>query len=175
MNFLIPFTISVFLLSLGLSASITHAFEHEDESIKVEPLKWVDEGFLARKRQVVEDIGRGEFGTRVRKDKSDLRLINRIIQKELVNQTQRNEQQALGVVFGDVLVKELNLHWRVYLDEAGKSRAVCIPNSKHCIFPVTMISKRMGYGRKPDAYELFEKAKSHLDPHLPKLPYTKKL
>ena len=160
---------------MGLTLVSASSLAQREPKVIVEPLLWVDEGFLTRKRQVVDDLGRREFGARLQNDKRDLSLLNRIIQKELINQTQRKQQQALGVVLGDVLVSELGLEWKVYRDALGKSRAVCIPDTEHCVFPVTMISKRMGHGRKPDATELFETAKGHLAPFMPKLPYTKKL
>jgi hypothetical protein len=138
----------------------------------IEELRWVDNGYLERQRALIDEIGRSEFGTRVRKDISDLRLLQRIMDADLVNQTQLVEQQAMGVVLGDVYVNELGLEWRVYQDQEGKSRAVCIPNSSHCLFPITMISKRASLGVKPDIRGLYDRGISLIKEHLPKLPYS---
>lgn len=138
----------------------------------IEELRWVDNGYLERQRALIDEIGRSEFGTRVRKDISDLRLLQRIMDNDLVNQTQLVEQQAMGVVLGDVYVSELGLEWRVYQDQEGKSRAVCMPNTSHCLFPITMISKRASLGVKPDIRALYDRGISLIKEHLPKLPYS---
>lgn len=135
-------------------------------------LVWVDKGYLSGQREIVDDIGRREFGTRVRGDKSDLRLLQRILDNGLVNQTELVKQQALGVVLGDIYVNELNLQWRVYLDREGKSRAVCMPETSHCLFPITMISKRASLGAKVDVAHLYDRGVSFLEAHIPKLPYS---
>ena len=127
---------------------------------------------LERQRGLIDEIGRSEFGARVRQDISDLRLLQRIMDEGLINQTQTQALQAMGVVLGDIYVAELGLQWRVYRDEEGKSRAVCVPDTSHCLFPVTMISKRASLGVKPNIRELYERGVSLIKEHLPKLPYS---
>lgn len=138
----------------------------------IEELRWVDTGHLERQRGLIDEIGRSEFGARVRQDISDLRLLQRIMDEGLINQTQTQALQAMGVVLGDIYVAELGLQWRVYCDEEGKSRAVCVPDTSHCLFPVTMISKRASLGVKPNIRELYERGVSLIKEHLPKLPYS---
>lgn len=141
----------------------------------IDNLKWVDNGYLDRQRELVDSLGRSEFGVRVRQDKSDLHLLQRILDNELINQTETQKLQALGVVLGDVFAKETPLEWRTYLDEYGKSRALCMPGTEECLFPITMIYKRMSIGVKPNIDELYKHGLELIDPYLPKLPYTKKL
>lgn len=159
------------IIFTSLMCGISFA-QSSKEGPVLEELRWVDNGYLERQRNVVDEIGRSEFGTRVRKDIGDLRLLQRIIDEGLINQTQRQQLQAMGVVLGDVYVNELGLEWRVYKDEEGKSRAVCVPKTSHCLFPITMISKRASLGVKPNVRELYDKGISLIADHLPKLPYS---
>lgn len=159
----------LFLATLCLSSSLSLA---QPEFPRIEELKWVDEGYLERQRSYVDQLGRSEFGTRVRGDKSDIRLLQRILDAELINQTQTKELQALGVVLGDVYTSEHNLEWRTFTDEYGKSRAVCMPGTENCLFPITMIYKRVIIGVTPDVKELYTKGAEHIKPYIPKLPYS---
>ena len=155
-----------------LALFTTGAFAAKDDGIELEGLKWVDEGYLERQRNLIDEMGRGEFGTRLHQDKSDLRLLQRIIDKELINQTETQKQQALGVVLGDIFINELNMEWKVYLDRYGKSRAICLKETHHCLFPITMISKRARLGVKADIQKLYDDGVSYLEDYLPKLPYA---
>lgn len=165
------FVILLSLLLGGTAGAQTNASDPPAQTV-IEDLRWVDSGYLERQRAVVDEIGRAEFGLRVRKDISDLRLLQRILDEDLVNQTQTVKLQAMGVVLGDVYVEELGLEWKVYRDSDGKSRAVCLPRTTHCLFPITMISKRASLGAKPNIQNLYERGKTLLSDHLPKLPYS---
>lgn len=138
----------------------------------ISELLWVDEGFLERQRERVAEITKMEFGAPLRKNLSDLRSLQRIVDNEFVTQVDTETQQALGVVLGDVFVAELGLRWVVYEDQRGKSRATCLGETGFCLFPVTMLSKRMKLGVKPDVQALFDKGKATLAPHQPRLPYS---
>ena len=118
------------------------------------------------------EIARGEYGRILRADKSDLRLLQRIIDDELIRPVETQKLQALGVVLGDVFVAELGLVWRTFEDPRGKSRAVCLKDNRECLFPVTMISKRIEFDQKPNIEELFERGRGRMQPFLPKLPYS---
>lgn len=159
------------LLLSGPAFSQTSASQKPVPAV-VEELRWVDTGYLERQRTLIDEIGRQEFGSRLRKDIGDLRLLQRIFDEGLVNQTELVKLQAMGVVLGDVYVNELKLEWRVYKDQDGKSRAVCVPKTQHCLFPITMISKRASLGVKPNIRELYEKGIALISDHLPKLPYS---
>lgn len=161
------FLCSFFIVALSLTA-----YAAPNEEIILEDLQWVDSGYLERQRSLVDEITRGEFGTPLRANKSDLKVLQRIIDNELINQTETQKLQALGVAFGDVFVNELGLEWKVYLDSVGKSRATCIKDTQHCLFPITMISKRARLGAKPNVSELYNKGISYLEDHIPKQPYS---
>ncbi len=158
-------------LFFALTMASANAIEVEPEVL---PLQLVDQGHLDRYRTTIEDITRTEFGARLHRDSSDLRLLNRLIKNDFIAPADTTKQLAMGVVLGDVFVSQLGLEWKIYKDAAGESHATCIPRSTTCLFPVTMLSKRMKLGVKPDTYEMFEHGKSLLQDHLPKLPYAVK-
>lgn len=139
---------------------------------RLSELRWVDTGFLERQRALIDDMVRSQYGAILRQDKSDLRLLARIINDELINRTEIQKLQAMGVVLGDIYVNELSVNWMVYEDEVGKSRAVCVPDTHHCLFPITTISKRAQLGAKPDVNALYERGVELLQPYLPKTPYS---
>ncbi len=65
---------TAFFMAISLSALAA------PDTAEIEELRWVDEGFLSRHRQAIEEITKMEFGSRLRGDKSDLRLLQRIIE-----------------------------------------------------------------------------------------------
>ena len=164
--------ISIFSFFICSVSNVSWAQSAQESTPVIEELRWVDNGYLERQRNLIDEIGRGEFGVRLRKNITDLRLLQRIMDEGLVNQTQKVQQQAMGVVLGDVYVNELGLEWRVYRDEEGKSRAVCLPKTSHCLFPITMISKRASLGAKPDIRALYEHGVSLIEEYIPKAPYS---
>lgn len=158
-------------LLLLLIVSVSQAVAQEQSDIRIEELRWVDTGYLQRQRALVDEMSRSEFGTPLRGDKRDLRLLQRILDQDLVKQVDLIKQQALGVALGDIYVSDLRLEWVVYEDAEGKSRAVCLPNTQFCLFPITMISKRATLGAKPDVQALYDHGVTLIRDHLPKTPY----
>lgn len=145
-----------------------------DDKPALSALTWMDKAYLDRQRALIEDITKFEYGAPLRRNASDLRSLSRIIEGQLVNQTETKQQQALGVALGDIFTTELKMHWQVYDDADGKSLAVCMPKTTHCLFPVTMISKRMRLGAKPNVNKLFERGKDLMKPYVPRVPYSPK-
>lgn len=151
---------------------ITQAQSRQQAAPIIEEPAWIDNGHLDRQRQIIDEISRSEFGRPVRRDLSDLTVLERIVENELVNQTETQKLQAMGVVLGDIYVTELNMQWRVYIDGKGKSRAVCLPATTHCLFPVTMISRRAEAGIEPNIRRIYEDGVGLMRPYIPKLPYS---
>lgn len=163
----------IYCLAFMCVAAISHAQTKSESQPVIEDLRWVDEGYLQRQREMIDEMARFEFGQRIRGDIGDIRTINRILEKGLIGVTEKQKLQALGVVLGDVYVNELKMQWRVYQDHEGKSRAVCLPKTQHCLFPITMISRRIEAGASLDANDIYEKGVNLIKPYIPKLPYSK--
>ncbi|TVZ39151.1 uncharacterized protein DUF3806 [Alteromonadaceae bacterium 2753L.S.0a.02] len=172
--------LSLILITL---AGVCHAQSKDDVASKVlaqhkggpeiRPLNWLNENFLERQRTSVNELVATHFGQRLHDNKDDLALLQRVVNEELIAPKDTLQLQALGVVLGDVFVKEIKqFQWFIYEDELGATQAVCIKDTPHCLFPITMLSRRMEVGLKPDVNKIFQSAITDLADYLPKTPYT---
>lgn len=99
---------------------------------------------INRQRSIIAQLLRENFGyIKLEGYTSDLYYLQKIIDKQLISNGDIYDLQALGVVFGDILVKNLNLSWVVVEDRYGRSRALRFEDSEDLFFPVTMISRRV--------------------------------
>ena len=94
--------------------------------------------------------------------KSDLTILQRLLDDQVFKKTQTYELQSLGVVFGDVLVSELPLRWVTITDEFGTDPTLRFKNSSININALTMISKRVERGEHVDLQWLLDKARESL-------------
>lgn len=134
---------------------------------------WLNEQFLIKQRNHIDEITRRHFGQQLQIGLTNIPILQRIIDQELIPNSEKLELQALGVVLGDIFLKyDRTLVWKVYEDEEGKSHAVCINDTKHCLFPVTMLSRRIEAGAKVDVMKIYNKGISLIKPVLPKRPYS---
>lgn len=171
--------IRALLLPLALVLSLySHAKEplisdgKPPKPYSLSEFNWLDRQHMDSQRDKIDSLGRSKLGQPVRGTKDDLELLQRIIYKGLIKQDDVQTMQALGAVMGDVMVKEFNLSWMVLEDDLGRSRAVCEPVSEECLFPITMLSRRMEVGLLPNVQELYDYSFELIEPHLPKLPYS---
>ncbi|GAA6169510.1 DUF3806 domain-containing protein [Sessilibacter corallicola] len=144
-----------------------------DEKVwpKIEELGWLDNQHLNNQRASVNELAKLKLGDSIRGNKSDLDVLQRIIDARLIASDERVKLQALGVIIGDQFQREFNLVWRIYEDQAGRSRAVCFKDTEHCLFPITMLSRRMEVGLQPNVKKIYDETAEALQPLLPKLPY----
>lgn len=140
--------------------------------IKLSELSWIDRKYFDKQRQVIDDIGRGNYGTRIRGGKTDLELLQRIIDGEHIAQNERSKQLAMGIVLGDIYVAERGLQWREYEDEAGRSRGVCLPDTEQCLFPLSMITRRMRVTEDINIQRIYDRGLELIESIMPKLPYS---
>ena len=124
--------------------------------VLIESLTAIDRQFMADQRMRVEQLanrlGRGLTGVADR----DLDTLQRILDERLVPAEDTLTLQAMGVVFGDLLVDRLDLDWVVYRDNKGRSRALQYRQMKVYLFPVTMISRRQEGGSERRLKPLFD-------------------
>ncbi|MCW8193993.1 DUF3806 domain-containing protein [Proteobacteria bacterium 005FR1] len=150
----------------GADISI-NAEDDQKAKQKVSKLTWADENDLARKEETVERLGQRHFGQSLRHNTSDLELLQRIADHKLIKQNDVENLQALGVVLGNTLKDELGLEWKIYTDAKGRSRAVCVPDTEYCLFPMTMLSRRLEVGVPVDVDQVYADAVQAIDPYLP--------
>jgi hypothetical protein len=77
------------------------------------------------------------------KNKSDLKVIQQLLEDKVFTKAQTFELQCVGIVFGDVLASELTLHWVMMTDEYGCDPVLRFKNTSLQLNALTMISKRV--------------------------------
>lgn len=157
---------AILLPSVGLAQS---GLQGEAE---ITDLARVDHIYLNNKRDEIKDLSFKQLDKILRGDKRDLPALQALLDQQLVAPAEEQLLISMGVILGDIYVSELDLEWKNYTDNLGKSRAVCMTTADYCLFPLTMISKRVKRGAKVNIVELYQKGVDHLEPHRPKLPYS---
>ena len=165
-------TLKWLIVATSLVAGLAQAQERDPNAVTISDLSWTDESFLSTQRATIDRLAREKLGSQIRGNKTDLNTLQRIIDRELIAQDDAITQQALGVVMGDLMLKdEKELEWKVYEDKLGRSRALCAMTVEECLFPVTMLSRRMRVGLKPDVKKIYVEALELIAESLPELPY----
>lgn len=162
------------LISIFFSGSAfaqTGLFDDEHKWPEVTDLGWGDERYLESQVELIDTLGRQQLGTPVRGDMGDIELLQRMVYRGLIDRDDKQTLQATGVVLGNLMIKTHGLSWRVYEDEKGRSRAVCAQSSDHCLFPVTMLSRRLQTGLVVNVQSVYDNAMSLIEPYLPQKPY----
>ena len=132
----------------------------------------LDRQFMQQQRDLLaaltsRNFGRGFSGDRDR----DLELLQRLLDQRLVRPDQTRELQAMGVVMGDLLAADLDMHWVIYEDRVGRSRALRLQSSDNYLFPITMISRRQEAGNRKPVSEIYRKARDSILQVKPPLPF----
>jgi hypothetical protein len=141
--------------------------------VRIEEFSWMDRNHMHQQVQSIETLVQMRLGARLRGDKSDLQTLQTIVDRGLIPQDDQLRLQALGAVLGNVMEAEVaQLKWKIYEDDKGRSRALCVEGTRECLFPVTMLSRRMQVGLKPDVQKVYNDALSLIEPFLPQMPYT---
>ena len=84
---------------------------------------------------------------------------------------QTRELQAMGVIMGDLLAAELDMHWVIYEDRQGRSRALRYRETDNFLFPITMIARRREVGNQTPVVDIYQKAHSIIARNIPPLPF----
>lgn len=133
----------------------------ERELRRILPLEASDQRQLRLQRKAIDELARRHVGTPVSGgDLDDLRIVQALLDQRVLAADQVYELQALGVVLGDVMVKQLGFSWVVVQDEIGRSRALRFRDTDTLVFPVTMISKRVEGDVRFEVSDLYAKAEA---------------
>ncbi len=135
---------------------------------------------LKTKRLLAKDLLARKLGIlSVQGRKSDLDALQRLIDGHFLRKEQVDEWQALGVLFGDVVVKQQGLKWVRYEDELGISKALRWRATDNFVFPITIFSKRIKYGEEINVTAIYDQLELDIAAFKkwelrPKLPNAKK-
>ena len=110
---------------------------------------------LARKWVAVERLVTEEYGAAITTDVSTLALLQRVVDDDLVDAGYG--AQCLGAVLGRVMAANIpGLDWALVEDEHGTDVCLRYADTSLCIFPITMISKRVERGEAVDVSNLYD-------------------
>lgn len=145
----------------------------EDAKVVIKDLGWMDHNKMEQEIAAVNELAQTKTGNSLRGDLSDLQTLQRLAEGRWVAHDDYETQQAMGVVLGNVMLADFptTFEWKVYEDKIGRSRAICVKNTTECLFPVTMLSRRMEVGTVPQVRKIYDDAILLMEKHLPKLPY----
>ena len=143
-----------------------------EQAANIGKLSFLDNQYMEQQRSSLDDLARIELGSQFNGTKErDLALLQSLLDRKAVRADQKKELQAMGVVMGDLLAKELHLHWVIYEDALGRSRALRYRESDNYLFPITMISRRVEAGNTSRVSDIYQRAVDLIKPQLPALPF----
>ncbi len=120
-------------------------------------LSSLDQAYLEQQQQRIDELAARNLGRRLRGDRTDIELLQGLLDRRVIGATDESGLQALGIVMGNILASEYGLNWVIYSDSMGRSRALHI-RAKECLFPSTMIARRARAGIAVDVDAIYRKA-----------------
>ena len=143
------------------------------KNVAIKELSWMDKNKMEQDIAKLSEFTQTKIGIPIRQNLSDLDTLQRLIDKNIVAQDNYKTQQAMGMVLGNLILADFpnTFEWKIYEDEIGSSRGLCVKSTSDCLFPITMFSRRMEVGIKPDVKKIHTDAIMRMEKHLPKLPY----
>ena len=128
------------------------------EPPKISNLTPLDQRHIQKQKSVVEEIAKSLGQSFRRNVDHDIALLQRLLDTKNIAHNMTKELQAMGFVLGDLLAAELDMHWVIYEDSLGRSRALRYKDSDNFLFPVTMISRRREVHNLTSVREIYDKA-----------------
>jgi Domain of unknown function (DUF3806) len=142
------------ILAMGLFSSLFGCSKRDAAQParqKFTELSREDAARLKQQRGVVLAAAKLRYGTAaLTKTRTDLAVLQRLLDDRAFTKTQTYELQCLGVAFGDVLASELPLRWMMVTDEYGTDPTLRYKETTVQINALTMISKRVERGEEVD-------------------------
>lgn len=139
---------------------------------QITDLSQLDRNFMQEQRQRIDEIARSQLGRQLSGEKdSDMGILQDLVDRKLVSAEQTLELQAMGIVLGDLLARDLGMQWVIYEDRYGRSRALRLEQSDNFLFPVTMISRRVEADAVVSVSVIYEKARTMILPYKTPLPF----
>ncbi len=140
-----------------------YEFEIEETPATVADLSLGQRYALNTQRREITDLIARRLGIlKLKEDKSDLKVLQDLVDRKAIRSTDVREWQGLGIVFGDILVTEFGLHWVSYEDDIGSSKALRWRKTDNFVFPVTLFSKRVQFDEKIDVMAVYEKLETDI-------------
>ena len=159
-------------LLLVVSALLLASVANAQREARISDMSQLDRQYMTQQRDIIADLAANNLGRRLNGSKeNDLQILQLLLDRRLVSAEQTRELQAMGVIMGDLLAAELDMHWVIYEDQVGRSRALRYKESQEYLFPITMISRRQEAGNQTPVAAIYQKAYDIIDPLRPELPF----
>lgn len=157
-------SITAGVLAAGFMSAIIGQLDHKPTpEPKFSELSREDSERLHRQRGVVAAAAKRQFGTaHLTRTKSDLPVLQNLIDEKVFKKSQTYELQCLGVAFGDVLTSEFPLRWVMVTDECGTDPTLRFKETTIQINALTMISKRVEKGEPVSIQWLLDQTHAQL-------------
>jgi Domain of unknown function (DUF3806) len=143
--------IRIILIMIGLYSLSSIAQEW-----RTRPISPIDQQYIAKQVDSIDSLSRRYLGRQLngRKD-NDLKILQQLLDKDIVKSDQVTELQAMGIVLGRLLKEQKGLNWVIYVDKLGRSRALQVLGVDEFIFPATQISRRAEVGIKVNVAKVY--------------------
>ncbi len=147
-----PVSIVIVILLL-LGSGLASAQQWRTEEVSPITLKSME-----AQRQSIDDLVRRHFGRQLNGQKdSDIALMQRLLDENIVTSSDVRELQAMGLILGQILKSQRGLSWIIYIDQYGRSKALQVRGfEKEFIFPVTQISRKAEVGIRVNVAEVYQ-------------------
>ncbi len=141
-----------------------YQFEIDETPATVTDLSLGQRYVLSTQRREIEDLIARRLGIlELKAEASDLQVLQNLVDRNAIRDSDTREWQGLGIVFGDILVNEFGLNWVSYEDELGTSKALRWRNTDNFVFPVTLFSKRKQFNERIDVLAVYEKLAADIE------------
>ena len=135
-----------------------------DDKEVIKPLNVGQMEIMNAQRRSVRELFIRKLGIlSLKGDKRDLPMLQQLVDRRLIHAREVKEWQAIGVYFGDILVREFGLHWVVYEDKLGSSKALQWRSTENYVFPVTLFSKRNYFNEKIIMEDIYRKLEGEVE------------
>ena len=159
---------AVLVLALAVSAPIALA----RGEVAIGELSYLDRRYMTQQRDTVMELTATHLGRRLNGNTdNDLDLLQMLLDRDVVRPDMTRELQAMGIVLGDLLAKDLGMDWVVYEDSLGRNRALRYRDTDNFLFPATMISRRQEAGSDTPVADIYRKAYLSIDRQREPLPF----
>lgn len=157
------------IAALGLGVSLSTIAADPPE---ISELSRLDLQYMSQQKASVDDLARRSFGDHINGNTAhDLDVLQRLLDRGLVRPEQTQLLQAMGMILGDSLAEDLDMHWVIYEDHVGRSRALRYRQTEEYLFPVTMISRRREADNRKSVADIYQKAYDIIAAARPALPF----
>jgi len=164
------------LLKISFTAIILYTLlatstAYSDEKYKIEALWPLHIKAMNNQKSKVGDLLKLHTGSNLRADLTDITNMQRLLDNYIVDKKDTEILQAMGMALGDVMAKELGMHWVIYEDKIGRSKALQYQKTQHFLFPVTMLSRRAAGNAPIDIQVIYDKAAKKMEPYINSGPF----